>query len=1426
MVALQLSAARQLRSLLAWLAAAVALRSGIATSLVYAAAPAAASGACAPGDAAGIAHLSDLDASLLAQSVLNRSTLTTWDFGVRAQSVKAPAGTAVALSCLTALNATVAPPSGAAGSVFLQPTALDLSAASGLGMAGVNLSTDCGTVLAYQQYLCTSLRAAGSLTMDAGVIRFARWRDGFTSLDNVTLTCASSAGASAAAAAALPCRLVSVHTASELLEAFTVHAATAAVARANLTVVLAANISINGSVWPADSPVWIDGNITLAGSARLVRPILDLGRLTGIWNMADNAYVLAENLTFANLAPAYYKPGYNFSRFGPLAERLRAFYRVGKQVIVRNCTLVVPSAEVSPVPEARAKADWLSVNNISVAGVNATGVFYRCLNGRTTIMDNVHLTDNLGPDYPLLPAPSGFGQLQANSVPLTAANSVTNSTDVQLALLPNNTTPDEQGRRWVLIVNNISLGEATGQWPQGPAGNTTSSSDARVGLEHTELNSGDTSCEDGACDTAAAPTAGNGTAAGVQLPGLTVFASLIPESPVRLGLGWRLSALGVPGGGGAELMVRNLVLTELAARANSSSSYSRSDPLAVLSSPLWGVSLAAGAAKTRLENCTLVVSAEELRLLQQALLPAEQLAAVMVAEGSSNATGNGTGGSPQRRFDSALAAATRAFFTVGEGVQMGNASASQLVFVRGSTARFSMTNVTFRVPDPGGGEQANTGLTDLGVPYDYSGSSSARKSGGDGASASGSVPVGAVAGGVVGGCVLLMVVGGAAWLALRRSRRRAWDREKELPDGDLEHRGGSAMSAGVRPGASGEGISGEGPSTRRTDSGSSEAQRRRQLQSSLTGSSPLLPSSSRGRASLEMEAARAKAAAKGEAGGPSDSAATPSGSGTQSVPVSGPSAVCPGLPASGTAHVLGDRPPWTAGSGSPAPATLAPASPQLVGSLESPAGPVTATDSFNCPPTLTVSHQALRRPLGQSQGSGVATMRRGGGSSGAGAGGSTSGNEPPTGSQSRSRDAALEQMRGTIAALGRDFGADQQLHVHGVIGKGAHGTVYRGTWRGLPVAVKSMVFGPDDHARHQQRPLMEAAISSNLVHPNIVTTYSYELREVQHELASLSPELSQQGGGWRLLIIQEFCDAGPLRRLVDCGFFLTPPRPAHATTPTASLASAVPPRSRASSSGSHKDLGECSSRGSRDTSKSARGAGCADTRVEGGDARVDRDQGGRGGPSAPAAPPATPQPRLPLEDVPADVGGGRPASSLQAALRYVEAALQIARGLQHIHDKNIVHGDLNPNNVLLVRAPGTSLGFCLKVSDFGLSVRVGEGQSHLSNLFQGTPYYCAPEVILSGKVGKSADLYSLGIMLWELQNGTRPPWRMGVRLRTYPSLNTGELEFGPDTPPRYARLARECFHASSSLRPNVGAVVAALERIREELAALVRSTGG
>ncbi len=81
---------------------------------------------------------------------------------------------------------------------------------------------------------------------------------------------------------------------------------------------------------------------------------------------------------------------------------------------------------------------------------------------------------------------------------------------------------------------------------------------------------------------------------------------------------------------------------------------------------------------------------------------------------------------------------------------------------------------------------------------------------------------------------------------------------------------------------------------------------------------------------------------------------------------------------------------------------------------------------------------------------------------------------------------------------------------------------------------------------------------------------------------------------------------------------------------------------------------------------------------------------GRGNGGAEAASPQQQQPqrssppgqrhgRAPAMDNPPSSMPPRPGNSLEAALRYVEASLQVACGLQHIHAKNIVHGDLNTN---------------------------------------------------------------------------------------------------------------------------------------------------
>ncbi|KXZ47489.1 hypothetical protein GPECTOR_35g927 [Gonium pectorale] len=1262
-----------------------------------------------------VRRLNSLSPEQLAEGALSSGF---WDFENRTSVLAALPGTTVSLTCATITNAALPPP-GSGSSAFLAPTALDLSGASSLIMSGVSLSSDCGTVLAYQEHLCGTYRVAGSLKLEPGAVRFTEWRDGFTSLRDVNLTCPSPGEAPPP-----PCWLVGVQTAGQLLEVFTSYIPQ--LARGNVTIVLTANVSIPRSgFWPSD-PVAVAANVTLAGSPLLSRPLLDLGLNVKMWDLLPPNTFRLVNVTAVNLAPAYFSPGIIFSQFGMLSERVWAFRRYVRLLHLINCTLVVPPEQlaytkywitflVSPVPEAQANAAWIRVLEMKVAGVNSSGVFYDSAMAYTVYYSNVRITDTLGDDPAsqslLLRQDTGLGKLLAESVPLTSVSPAINATDLRLALLPNNSSPDADGRRWVLLVANFSLAAT-------PSGGGSGANDSNANA--------------------------------FALPGSTVFSRGPGLQPKRLSFGMRIGVLAVPRG--SSLTLRQLLLSGL---SNRSARYDAGDPLAVLAAPLWGLALAAGSGKTRLENVTVLLSRDELRLLQTCLLSAGQAQELPVG----------------RAYERVFLAAAQQFFAAGETTpQVEEYGPTYLTVISGETQRYTVANVTFRTTVAADGETAAADFATLGVP---DGSSSGGGGSGSGGGLEGG-QIGAIAGGVVGGAVLLAAAL-AGTLIVRRRRHQLSQGGAGGQDRDVKVE--DRLAAG--PGA---GVS-------LTLSPSQE------LTSSSQAMRPGARSSDAAAAMAAGFAVPKLSSEKTVSSGPDGSRDNMNSGGGHASPES---AVLPGDGNRSSQHV------------SYAAVTAAGAAAAAAGGLPAPGHG--GADSFDIPPTSSVLGQhgaagSLATGTGTGTGTGLcsrsdsvqgtasrlSTGRVASGVASAqasrlgGSGNDISGDRTGRTDTTPRTDvtdaalatlrsggaaSALDQMHAMIQVLGRDFN-DQQLEVQGLLGKGAYGTVYKGRWRGLPVAVKSMIFNSENSAAQQQRPLMEAAISSNLAHPNIVTTYSYELREVEHELASLSPELARQGGGWRLLIIQEYCDAGPLRIIVDCGYFLDPRK----TVPTLSqgAASEVAPATRSPSAG----------------------AGAA----------------GQVQPLEPSVAGFKPA----LEDVPHDVPP-RPASGLEAARRYVEAALMMARGLQHIHEKSIVHGDLNPNNVLLVRAPGTPLGFCLKLADFGLSVRMAEGESHMSNLFQGSPYYCAPEVVLSGKVSKSADMYSLGIMLWELQNGTRPPWRAGARLRTFPSLNTGELKFSPDTPPRYARLARDCFHGSKDARPAIGAVVEALAAIQVELA--------
>ena len=95
-----------------------------------------------------------------------------------------------------------------------------------------------------------------------------------------------------------------------------------------------------------------------------------------------------------------------------------------------------------------------------------------------------------------------------------------------------------------------------------------------------------------------------------------------------------------------------------------------------------------------------------------------------------------------------------------------------------------------------------------------------------------------------------------------------------------------------------------------------------------------------------------------------------------------------------------------------------------------------------------------------------------------------------------------------------------------------------------------------------------------------------------------------------------------------------------------------------------------------------------------------------------------------------------------------EIMLQLSAGVDYIHRHGIVHRDLKPDN-LFYMSDGT-----LKISDFGIAAAIGtpnEGDS-----IQGTVYYCAPEMLTGEPVAISNDIYSMGVIFYELLTGQVP----------------------------------------------------------------------
>src|SRR5687768_8758168 len=106
--------------------------------------------------------------------------------------------------------------------------------------------------------------------------------------------------------------------------------------------------------------------------------------------------------------------------------------------------------------------------------------------------------------------------------------------------------------------------------------------------------------------------------------------------------------------------------------------------------------------------------------------------------------------------------------------------------------------------------------------------------------------------------------------------------------------------------------------------------------------------------------------------------------------------------------------------------------------------------------------------------------------------------------------------------------------------------------------------------------------------------------------------------------------------------------------------------------------------------------------------------------------------------------------------RAMKYGIDITNGMQVAHQAGIVHRDLKPANVLINEAG------LLKIVDFGVAAAHKEGDTQLTKTGYviGSPKYMAPEQILGKKVDERADVYSLGVIMYEMMTG-QPPYSRG-----------------------------------------------------------------
>jgi len=176
--------------------------------------------------------------------------------------------------------------------------------------------------------------------------------------------------------------------------------------------------------------------------------------------------------------------------------------------------------------------------------------------------------------------------------------------------------------------------------------------------------------------------------------------------------------------------------------------------------------------------------------------------------------------------------------------------------------------------------------------------------------------------------------------------------------------------------------------------------------------------------------------------------------------------------------------------------------------------------------------------------------------------------------------------------------------------------------------------------------------------------------------------------------------------------------------------------------------------------------------------------------------------------------------------------IEICHALSYAHERGIIHRDIKPGNVML-----SSLGQ-VKLADFGIVLVTGSSDLTTTGQVIGTPSYMSPEQIRGEPLGPASDLFSLGVVMYEMVTGVKPfqgPSDVAVTHAIIHSRPARIRSLAPGVPRRLVRVIMKCLRKRPGRRYlTMNEAAEALSRslprkapeVKEAVAALVASTGG